>query len=246
MKNLDALESFNYYFQFTLTSYTKSIEKNLPSKSELVPVFRKLADKIGKDRVVWRYDPVLLSDTITIESHLENFELLAKKLQFSTNKCVFSFIDSYAKIKNRLSRSNIVIPDTDQVMQLAKGFSDICGSYNLEISTCSETYDFSRFGIKKNKCIDDDLIKSVFELYGDVIKDTNQRPECGCAKSIDIGAYNTCNHNCIYCYANVSDSNLVNVKQNSPILGGDITDSMKIYDRKMEQLFSSQIKLNGF
>lgn len=245
MKHLEVLDSYNYYFQFTLTSYDSSIERNLPLKKNLVPVFKALAEKIGKERVIWRYDPVLLSEEVDIYKHLNHFELLAGKLKDSTTKCVFSFLDVYPKIQKRIKAAGLNAPSTEQAHILAKGFSEICRSHGLDIATCTETLDLSALGIKTNKCIDGELIRNVFGLSGNVLKDPNQRMECGCVKSIDIGSYNTCKHGCVYCYANRSSTVRGQFNMDSRILGGEIKDSMQIYDRKMERLFSDQIMLQG-
>ena len=62
MTRLDELREYPYYFQFTLTPYGKEMEPGLPSKKAvLIPVFRELSRKLGPDRLVWRYDPILLN-----------------------------------------------------------------------------------------------------------------------------------------------------------------------------------------
>lgn len=243
MQDLDLLKDYNYYFQFTLTSYGSQIERHLPPKKEIVPIFKKLASTIGKEKVIWRYDPVLLSEDIDVTHHLQSFELLASKLKSSTNKCVFSFLEGYPKIQKRIRDAGVHTPDHSESYKLAKAFSDISQSYGIELATCSETLDLSSIGIKRNKCIDDELIRNVFGFSGHPPKDANQRESCGCVKSIDIGAYSTCKHGCVYCYANHSKNIHANTDINSEILTGSIDTSTKIYNRKSEKLFSNQISL---
>lgn len=146
---LDELHDYHYYFQFTLTGYGRDIEPGLPDKKKvLIPLFRKLADRIGKERVVWRYDPILINDRYTAEYHKKAFSQIAESLSGYTERVVVSFLDMYA-------------------------------------------------GIQK----DMELIERVTGKSLPVKKDRNQRPACGCAESVDVGAYDTCPNGCRYCYA---------------------------------------------
>ncbi|WDV45798.1 DUF1848 domain-containing protein [Clostridiaceae bacterium M8S5] len=239
-KYIDQLQDYNYYFQFSLTSYDEEIERGLIKKSKLVPVFKHLSNKIGREKVIWRYDPILLSNKITIEDHFNKFELLASKLAGSTNKCIISFLDVYPKIKQRLYSQNIRQLNNNEMKEIAERFSKIANGYNLAIETCSEKIDLSQYDIKHSKCIDDDLIKKLFNFSGKVPKDSNQRLECGCIKSVDIGTYNTCRNGCVYCYAN--HKKLIDVKQyiNSPYIDGVHNDNVKINNRKVDKVFTSQ------
>lgn len=241
-KYIDHLHDYNYYFQFTLTSYGKDIEKGLLSKSKLVSIFKNLSSKIGKERVIWRYDPILLSDKISIKDHCDKFELLAKKLSGSTDKCVISFLDVYRKIKNRLYSGNIRALELDEMLKIAQRFSQIADVYNLTLETCSEKVDLSQFGINHGKCIDDGLIRKLFNFSGDVPKDSNQRSECGCIKSIDIGTYNTCYNGCIYCYANYKKQINVDHNVDSPLLDRRLDEKIKVTKRKIDKVFNNQIK----
>ena len=241
LKNLSELKEYNYYFQFSLTSYDNSIEKNLPPKSKLVPIFKRLSSLIGSEKVIWRYDPILISKKFDVNYHKENFELLAKKLKNSTNKCVISFIDVYPKIAKKLLENGIREPHMDEISEISKTISEIGSCYNIEIQTCSEKIDLNNYGIIHGKCIDDELIKKLFGYSGKVPKDKNQREECGCVKSIDIGAYDTCVNGCIYCYANSKNKISTDTDINSHILGRDIKDDAIINEKKIDIHFSNQI-----
>ncbi len=239
---LDKLKDYNYYFQFTLTSYDSDIEENVPKKGKyVIQTFKKLSDKIGKNRVIWRYDPILLNDKYTIDYHTKNFEKIAKQLSDYTEKCTISFLDLYKKTEKNLSGCNIT-PFNEQLIRiLAKNLSEIAHSYDLDIDTCSENIDLSEFQIKHARCIDADLMEKLTDYKFKVSKDKNQRKECGCVESIDIGAYNTCKNGCRYCYANFNqkqvDINYAKYDCNSPMLCNKI-DSLqdKITERKVKSI----------
>lgn len=203
LERLEELKEYEYYFQFTLNSYGKDIEKNVPSKhGELIDTFKMLSEKAGKKRLVWRYDPILVTEKYTVEYHTEWFGKLSRKLKGAFDTCVISFIDSYAKTKKRFRENGIRELTEAEIFRIAEAFSAIAEENGFKINTCAESADLSRFGIGHSSCIDKKRIEALTGKSLDTKKDKYQRKECGCCESTDIGAYNTCIHNCIYCYAN--------------------------------------------
>jgi hypothetical protein len=200
---LEELRDFAYYFQFTLNAYGNDIEINLPTKKEfIIPAFQKLSKAAGKDRVVWRYDPILFNDKYNYDYHAKYFEVLGDKLSGYTDKCIFSFLDRYKSINKNLDKMGITEPSISQKEELAHHMSEIAKSAGIQIDTCAEDIDLSRFGIGHAKCIDKERLERIGNFKLKLGKDKGQRAECGCYSSVDIGAYNTCNNGCIYCYAN--------------------------------------------
>ncbi|MDR2741171.1 MAG: DUF1848 domain-containing protein [Treponema sp.] len=191
---------YRYYFQFTLTPYDASIERNV-DKSRIVEIFIQLSNMTGREKVIWRYDPVLVNDVFTLDFHRERFEFLCEKLYPYTEKCVISFIDSYSFLKNEFSGNNIAALPEEKILDAAGILSSIAKKYNMPLFTCCEKIDLERFGIMHNKCIDADLIRRLFNVEVKAAGDPSQRNGCGCCVSRDIGAYNTCLHSCVYCYA---------------------------------------------
>ena len=225
LDRLHFLKNYFYYFQFTLTPYDKDIEPNLPPKAEIMDSFLKLSDKVGKKRVIWRYDPILLSDNITIEYHVDHFEEIAKRLLGYTEKCVISFIDMYRHIQSRMSGLSVRPPDEYEMRLLVEKLARIAENYKMKVETCAEKIDLADLGIAHGKCIDDRLISELSGRNLNIKKDKYQREFCGCVSSIDIGEYNTCRHSCHYCYANVNQKKL-KINQalhhnESPLLIGD-------------------------
>jgi hypothetical protein len=199
LPEIDAL-GHRYYFQFTLTPYDSSIERNL-DKTKIVETFIALSERLGKERVIWRYDPILINDTFTLPRHLEQFEMLCRSLCNYTEKCVISFIDQYPFLKTSFAEHSIREPSGEEIAALAEGLSALAKKHGLSLAACCEKADLDAYGIARSKCIDGDLIERLFNRKIPQKKDPSQRQNCGCCASRDIGVYNTCLHDCVYCYA---------------------------------------------
>ncbi len=195
------LEDYSYYFQFTLNGYGEKIEKNIPDKKEIIAVFKKLADKIGPEKVIWRYDPILLSNEFNISYHLKNFEEISSSLEGFCNKCFFSFIDIYKKIKKTAIVMGINDVNENDRLILAEQISAIAASKRMSVTACCEEAVQCITDINKSGCINAGLLSKISGKPIPDKKDKNQRKGCLCSASIDIGSYRTCHNGCIYCYA---------------------------------------------
>ncbi|MEN6375467.1 MAG: DUF1848 domain-containing protein [Smithella sp.] len=202
------LADYNYYFQFTLTSYGSDIEQNLPPKNEVIDTFLALSRKIGKERIIWRYDPILLSPGVNIDYHIQNFADLVQRLAGYTDKCIISFLDMYRHLQSKSAGLFIRPPDDAEMRTLAENMARIAAVHHIRVETCAEKIDLAHLGIEHGKCIDDRLITKLTGRNLKVEKDKYQRELCGCVTSCDIGEYNTCRHRCVYCYANVSQKKI--------------------------------------
>lgn len=201
LDNLGLLDGYGYYFLFTLNPYDSGIEGGLPPKRDLVGAFKTLSGMLGAARVVWRYDPVLLGDSMDVDFHTASFAALAAELRGYTRKVIFSFIDDYKKNRKTLENLRIKAPDAEQKLVIAERFQAIARGAGLEIESCAEDIDLSRYGIPPSRCIDPLLLEAAAGKPVPYKKDRNQRPFCQCAASVDIGAYKSCLGGCIYCYA---------------------------------------------
>ena len=243
--HLDQLKDYKYYFQYTINPYNKLIEENVPLKKYVVENFRLLSEIIGPNRVIWRYDPILLTDMIDVDYHLRYFEELAKRLKGHTNRCVISFVDLYKKTVSN-TRELMMKEPTDMEMHfLAHNLSSIAKDYGMEIVSCSESIDLDFDGVRHGCCIDRNLIEEIVGYKIDVKKDKNQRKECGCVESVDLGAYNTCLHACKYCYANFNNMKVQTLsKMHNPLstlLVGDLDNSDIVNERKVRLLKSNSL-----
>lgn len=241
-------EAYPYYLQFTLTGYGRDIEPGIPDKRQvLVPAFKELAEKLGKKRVIWRYDPIFFSRKYTPQYHLQCFEALASELKNSTERCVISLLDVYRNTKRNAAKLGLGGYTDAGIYEFMARLAGIAAGYGLKLQACAETADFTALGIFKAACIDKTLLEEISGVKLGLAKDKNQRPECGCAASIDIGAYNTCPGGCLYCYANYN-AYLVRVNcaahdKNSPLLFGGLTADDIVTERKMQSCKITDISL---
>jgi hypothetical protein len=212
IRYLDELDErrFRYYFQFTLTAYPKVLEPDVPSATELLSAFKDLSQKIGREKVIWRFDPITLSDVTPEQRIIDDFGTIAEELKGATTRVIISFVDLYKSVKRNFDKlwqeKGLHFHDADrtitQVRNIAAALIEMAGHNSMEIMSCAEKLDLSPVSIGPGKCIDDRLIKKLFDITVSSKKDPSQRKECQCVESQDIGQYNTCTHGCIYCYAN--------------------------------------------
>lgn len=248
---LDEYRRYMYYFQFTLTGYGKDIEPGLPDKRRiLIPAFCELADRMGRDRVIWRYDPIFLSDHYTLDYHVKAFTRIAEALAGRTRRVVISFLDDYEKTKRNMKGINIQGLTKEKMRRLAHSFAVIAGRYGMEIQTCAEKIDLSEYGITHGACIDREYIEHLLGCRLRAGKDHGQRPECRCMESVEIGSYHTCRNGCRYCYANFSDgrvqARIRDFDVDSPILCGKMEPEDRITERKMKTLRENQMTLEDY
>lgn len=231
MHHLSELDQmgYQYYFQYTITGYPKILESNVPRPHKAIETFVELSNLIGSEKVIWRYDPILLCNLIDINEHKRLFHKIAHLLSGKTKKVVISFADLYSKTDRNLNKIESlhyvdIVQNHEMLLELVHYMHKVASSLGMEIESCAEDIDISQAGVQHGKCIDDRLIKDVFGITLDSRKDTGQREACGCIKSIDIGTYNTCLHGCSYCYATFSDNTVQKNKQKhdskSPFLIG--------------------------
>lgn len=240
LDRLDELKDYKFYFQFTINPYDKQIEANVPFKSDVIETFKELSHEIGSHLVIWRYDPILLTDRIDVAYHIKYFGEIAKRLKGSTTRCVISFIDLYKKTVAKTKTLNIREPSVDEMKRLAEELVCIADKYGLKVLSCAESIDLAYEGVGHGSCIDPNLVEEICGYRIDVKKDKNQRQECGCVESIDIGAYNTCCHACSYCYANFNNEK-VKVQSSrhiktSSLISGELTSEDVVKERKVRLL----------
>ena len=144
-------------------------------------------------------------------------------------------MDLYQKTRRNLRATTAREPSADEITRLAAGLAAIASSYGIRVQTCAERIDLEPMGIRHGRCIDRMLIEELLGCRLNVAKDRNQRPECGCVQSVDVGAYDTCSHGCLYCYANTDTKtvcrNRVLHDPSSPLLIGRMEEGDVVKER---------------
>lgn len=222
LKELDALGYSYYYFLYTLMDNPRILDPKSPSIEISLNTFRKLSGLIGPEKVIWRYDPIVLSNFTGIEFHKKTFEHIACALRGHTFRCIISFVDIYRKIEGRINKicnDGFVLEKCDDhdLSDLADALSGIAGKNEMELTSCASKIDLTKNGITPGKCIDDIYISRILGRKLDIKKDPSQRKNCGCVLSRDIGMYDSCPYECLYCYATTGFKNAkTNFQRHNP------------------------------
>ncbi len=195
---------FRFVFLYTLTGYSTSLEPALPTLDRLLTDIHTLSDRIGPDRIAWRYDPVLFTSLMTPEWHRDHFAGLAKRLAGHTHRVITSRIDFYRKTRSHLAEvtdQTILEAERDESGELLIDLTRIALDHGMTMQTCAESGSWAR---QPGKCIDDQWLNDLWDLSLSSTADPGQRKACHCIKSVDIGVYNSCRFGCQYCYATSS------------------------------------------
>ncbi len=247
MQHLEVLKEYQVCFLFTVTPYGRDLEQNLPPKDEVMDTFVELSKKIGKERMAWRYDPIVMTETMNLDYHRKQFKAMAQRLESFTHRCIISFLDMYKKCRRNLQGIPIRLPGPAEMETLAMELAATGKNHGIELFSCAEDTDFSAVGVPPGGCIDAEWIGRFTGSNLDVKEDKHQRKTCRCAESIDIGAYNTCPHHCLYCYANADTptvkKNLALHHPDSPLLLGKPSPEDTVSERNVQSHRSVQGKL---
>ena len=243
---LDELKPYGQYWFVTITPYGRDIEPNVPDKETVMEGFKELSDVVGADSMGWRYDPIFIDKKHSVEWHISEFEKMAESLAGYTKTCVISFIDIYKKVERNFQGAKEV-SKKDRIT-LGKEFIRIAGKFGMTIRPCAEGDELTLYGADCSGCMTVNTFETALHVHLDVPKrKTNQRNgQCACLLGVDIGAYDTCEHLCKYCYAN-SNTRLVkeNMKKHnpmSPFLLGESMPGDVIHEAKQESWIDHQLR----
>jgi hypothetical protein len=207
LDELDRL-GFKYYFLYTITNYPKLLEKDTPVFGVVHDTIKELSARIGPERILWRYDPVIFTSVTDFDFHKCNVEFLISMLRPYVGRMIVSVFDEYRSAVdrlNKLDKGGVELleygPGDSEFRELFQFMSECAASHGLNIQSCAEEIDLKPFGILPGKCVDDEYIGKVLNAEVASRKDASQREICQCVQSKDIGAYDTCKHGCEYCYA---------------------------------------------
>lgn len=248
LKHLFELAAYHQFWSVTITPYDKDIEPHVPDKAKVIDSFCKLSSVVGIKSVSWRYDPVFLNEKYDIDFHIRAFSSMCTKLEGSTDNCVVSFIDLYEKTKRNF-RSIREVSHNEQEFLIEK-FVEIAAKHGIKIITCCEDPKLAALGADVSGCMSKSILERACGFSLDIPQSSLSRlmtrEGCDCLIGNDIGAYNTCGHGCLYCYANYDSKTVAaNIKKHdpeSPLLIGRPGPEDIIRDARIEVYKNMQIR----
>lgn len=242
---------YRYYFQYTLTPYGGELEPGLRGLEQRVDTFIRLSKLLGRERVVWRYDPIVFNSSWGFIQHVDAFTELCQRLAPYTDTCVISFVDLYYK-NEPAAKAGLLRPIAEEEMhETCQAFAQIAAHHHLTVRTCCEALDFTPDGVLPGSCIDKERLEKVCGFPLALKPDSGQRDYCHCFRSTDVGTYNTCPHGCVYCYAAFSAklvaSNRAAYDPDAPLLCGTLsgTENITVREAKSSREFLEQLSLFG-
>ena len=243
LRYMEELERFSQFWFVTITPYGRDIELNVPPKEQVMESLIALSERVGKNCVCWRYDPVLINEVYTVQRHIFDFEQMCAVLSGHVESCVISFIDLYEKVRRNFPQVRSV--SRQERLAIGRAFADIGSRYGIRIKACAEGRELEQFGIDCGGCMTRETLEAAVGCCLDVPKKKSPRAECSCVLGTDIGAYDTCGHFCRYCYAN---SNRENVLRNmrlhdpcSPLLTGHLQEGDTVHSALQKSWTDGQL-----
>jgi hypothetical protein len=213
---------YRYIFLYTVMDNPRALDPRRPSLKDALATFKALSDRIGPERVIWRYDPIVFSSASPPEFHMETYETLSRALRGYTRRSITSVMTHYRKVRQRLiglreKGVEVTACEEQAFAELMRFMASVAEENGMTLFSCAQERDLAAYGILPGKCVDDGLIREVFGVEVSHVKDPSQRKACGCVVSKDIGMYDTCLYGCVYCYATTSfDKAKENYRKHDP------------------------------
>ena len=236
-------DRFRTYFFYTITAYGRDVEPGVPGIAESMETLKELASIVGSRRVAWRYDPVLLTRTYTIERHKDTFARMAAELAPHIDRCIFSFVEMYRKVERNMPE---LIPlSQDYRDELAEFLGATAARHGFPIQTCGTDGDYTRFGVRSSGCMTLDILGRANGVRFRKLKHPGIREGCHCIETRDIGAYDTCLNGCKYCYANQDPHKAFENRRfhdpDSPLLLGHLKPSDVVTSAQQKSFLASPV-----
>ncbi len=243
---MDDLKPYGQYWFVTITPYGKEIEPNVPDKEQVLEDFIRLSQMVGADSCGWRYDPIFISETYSVERHISEFEHMAEKLAGYTHSCVISFIDLYEKTKRNFPEVRRV--SREERLTLGKEIIRLGKKFDITIRPCAEGNELKSYGADCSGCVTQSVYEKAIGVRLIIPKSVkSQRAECACVFGRDIGQYNTCGHLCKYCYANADNEsvrrNMSQHDPDSPFLIGNLQPDDVIHEAEQKRWRDDQLSI---
>ncbi len=210
------------FFQVTITGNGKALEPGVPDVRKVADAFRRISDRIGPERMVWRYDPVLFSEGAGPEEHADRFSEICLLLEGYTKRCIFGFFEPHIKLGAKIASGVLREASAEEKMDVATALLPITESAGMELTSCCVGTALESTGVRDVGCIDEGTVRRFnipFAKYA-----VPQREGCTCVRTLDVGTYGTCFHDCVYCYANPASSDRRASDPDSMMLGDSVKE----------------------
>lgn len=245
LERISQISAFETFWFVTITPYGREIEPYVPQAGQVIKSFRQLSGLVGRERVSWRYDPIFISNKYSIAYHIEQFKLMAAALSGYTSQCVVSFIDLYEKTKRNFSEARNVTAQEQE--ELIAAFVKIAKANDLQIHLCCENAGLVREHVDADGCMSQAVLEHALGCKLNVPKKKRARSECACLLGADIGAYNTCGHGCLYCYANYDKESVAKNRKlhnpASPLLIGELSEEDVVKQAEQKAWRNGQMEI---
>ncbi len=204
-------KGYKFYCHYTITGHPVYLEEKSPPLEESVKTFKKVSGITGEKFALWRFDPIIFTSDLNEKYYIKKFMEIAGKLEGFTQSCYISIVSLYKKTVRNMAAKGIMYEEAGnkRAGELAFKIGLLAKEYGISVYSCCTDFLISGV-VQKGSCVNRELIK---ELAGNPDLKLPKRPSrkgCGCYKSVDIGAYNSCTNGCIYCYANANQKSAEN------------------------------------
>ncbi len=246
LPHLPLLSPFGQLWYVTITPYGRDLEPFVPEKERVLADFQAFSRFLGPRRIIWRYDPIVLTEKYTPEYHLRAFRAMARTLRGSTETCVISFIDLYRKVRRNFPEAREAPLEIRR--ELCREMVQIARENQMQLRTCHEGVSYAALGAEVSGCMTGELFERALGMPLTLPGGKRSREGCACYLGADVGAYDTCGHLCKYCYANASPAAVARNRRlhdpESPLLVGCPGPEDLISDAKQVSWRSRQIRLD--
>lgn len=242
---ISLLSAFDTFWSVTITPYGKEIEPFVPDYPQVIRSFQELSGIMGHQKMSWRYDPILITEKYSADHHIREFQKMAEMLRGYTDQCVVSFIDLYEKTKRNFREARSVTDEEQRY--LIEAIGEIAADNGMQIHLCCESSSLVREHVDADGCLSKKVLEQAIGCRLDVPKKKTARDACACLLGADIGAYNTCGHGCLYCYANYDMETVIrNMKchdEASPLLVGTVQEGDIVKEAEQKSWKNGQMSI---
>ena len=192
-----------FYVQFTINAYPLQIEPNVIGKEVAVAQLRSVAADYGVGSVVWRFDPIVHTQFGGPAQTVARFRGLCRDLEGAARVCIVSFMSPYRRQAQAFARAGIIWDEASPELrrELSAELAEVAAQHGITLAACCND-DVVATAVVKAHCIDPGQLRLAGAEISGTARRAPSREHCGCYRSLDIGAFDTCTAGCVYCYAN--------------------------------------------